>query len=278
MSHHISFTEKRRARLRRAVDRLDQLESRTTITEPISVTGLSVTALRGLAQLGIMQVQGGGDALERLAAASRAAQQGGQGRTAARMQGASPATSFLPIVVGSKPGQGSSGASGANASQRAPATNRHTESADVGGDWLNLSPSSSDSTEPDLAAPWHPPKPAGGGSALPPRGGSARPSASGVTRGGPISQARLAAPATASGSAAAAGSLLAAVAGGAVRRTRGHAFGSRGARQLAGFIAASRGRGAARGERGRSLGTTRRLGRRAGAWPRPRQSRRCIPK
>ncbi len=197
------------------MDRLDQLESRTTITEPISVTGLRVTALRGLAQLGIMQVQGGGDALERLAAASRAAQQGGQGRTAARMQGASPATSFLPIVVGSKPGQGSSGASGANASQRAPATNRHTESADVGGDWLNLSPSSSDSTEPDLAAPWHPPKPAGGGSALPPRGGSGAPSASGVTRGGPISQARLAAPATASGSAAAAGSLLAAVAGGA---------------------------------------------------------------
>ncbi len=83
----------------------------------------------------------------------------------------------------------------------------------MGGDWLNLSPSSSDSTEPDLAAPWHPAKPAGGGSALPPRGGSGVPSASGVTRGGPITQARLAAPASASSSAAASGALLAAVAG-----------------------------------------------------------------
>ena len=73
MSHHISFTEKRRARLRKAVDRIDQLEPRTTITEPISVTALSVSALRGLAQLGIIQVHGGSDALGQLAAASRAA-------------------------------------------------------------------------------------------------------------------------------------------------------------------------------------------------------------
>jgi len=106
MSHHIPYTEKRRARLRKAVDRIERLESRTTITEPISVLALSVSALRGLAQLGIVQLNGGGDALARLAAARRAAQQRGQGMTAAPIQAVSPAANYLPIVVGSEQGPG----------------------------------------------------------------------------------------------------------------------------------------------------------------------------
>jgi hypothetical protein len=54
MSRRKSFTEHRRARSALKVDRLDRLQTRNTITEPVSVTGLSVTALRGLALIGVM--------------------------------------------------------------------------------------------------------------------------------------------------------------------------------------------------------------------------------
>ena len=43
----LSFTEARRRRLAKKVDRLDRLESRTTITEPISFTGLALSAIAG---------------------------------------------------------------------------------------------------------------------------------------------------------------------------------------------------------------------------------------
>ena len=38
----LSFTERRRRRLAMKVDRLDRLETRNTITEPISVMGLAI--------------------------------------------------------------------------------------------------------------------------------------------------------------------------------------------------------------------------------------------
>jgi hypothetical protein len=41
-----SYTDKRRAQLRRKFELLDRLENRNTITEPISVLGLSMSALR----------------------------------------------------------------------------------------------------------------------------------------------------------------------------------------------------------------------------------------
>ena len=66
-----SFTETRRRSLAKRVDRLDRLESRTTITEPISFTGLSITALRGLAQLGLMYPNGAASGLVRPAGAAR---------------------------------------------------------------------------------------------------------------------------------------------------------------------------------------------------------------
>ena len=75
MIRSLSYTERRRARLALKFGRLDQLETRNTITEPISVTALSLTALRGLAQLGIMQADGGnGDVLARARAAQWARQ------------------------------------------------------------------------------------------------------------------------------------------------------------------------------------------------------------
>ena len=76
--HCLSFTERRRRRLAKKVDQIDRLESRTTITEPISLTGLSISALRGLVQLGIMHPNGGSNALSRLGRSSTAGVQVGR--------------------------------------------------------------------------------------------------------------------------------------------------------------------------------------------------------
>ena len=51
---HLSFTEARRRRLAKKADRLDRLESRTTITEPISFTGMAVSAMGSLVRLGFI--------------------------------------------------------------------------------------------------------------------------------------------------------------------------------------------------------------------------------
>ncbi len=58
--HRLSFAEKRRARLARKFDRLDSLEPRIPVTEPISFTAMSLGALRGLTAIGIMDAMGGG--------------------------------------------------------------------------------------------------------------------------------------------------------------------------------------------------------------------------
>ena len=77
---HLSFTEYRRRRLAKKVDRLDRLESRTTITEPLSFTGMAISALTGLVRAGFYYPDAGSDALRRLAyardAANRAARLG----------------------------------------------------------------------------------------------------------------------------------------------------------------------------------------------------------
>ena len=71
----LSFTERRRRRLAKKVDRLDRLETRNTITEPISISGLLIPAVSGLVRLGIMHPYGGGNALSGLKlAANRGAQ------------------------------------------------------------------------------------------------------------------------------------------------------------------------------------------------------------
>src|ERR1039457_2294594 len=74
-----SFTENRRRRLAKKVD-LDRLETRNTITEPISVTSLAVTALRGAAQLGFIFPNQASNALSGLVLPADVAKQ--VGRTA----------------------------------------------------------------------------------------------------------------------------------------------------------------------------------------------------
>jgi hypothetical protein len=54
----LSWTEKRRRRLARQVDRLDKLEPRSLIVEPINIT-LLAQALRGAVQIGFIDAFGG---------------------------------------------------------------------------------------------------------------------------------------------------------------------------------------------------------------------------
>ncbi len=216
--YRLSFSEKRRARLAKKVDRLDRLEPRIPVTEPISFTAMSLGALRGLAQLGIMDAQGGGNRLKahgpvdgRTAAHGAASAQG-------QIQFPALTADILPFAVGLRPGlsAGSRIARAADASYQpdAPARGSSGLSADSAGDWLNLSNAASDSTEPGILAPWTPAKSPGGGAAMAPRGGSGAPAAASATAQSGRSECprpRRAPAALAGGSAA----LLAAAAGAA---------------------------------------------------------------
>ena len=147
----LSFTEHRQARLAMKVDRFDRLETRNTITEPISVLGLSTTAFRGLALIGIMQSDGGGRAL---AAINQSAGQTKQDQTPGR-PGALVPTNYVPIVVGSptERSTGEGGGNGTTTGDVVPAS-RGTKRID----WLDLNaaPGSSDSESQGISTPWHP--------------------------------------------------------------------------------------------------------------------------
>jgi len=203
--HLLSFTERRRASLAKKVDRLDRLETRNTMTEPISVTALSVSALRSLVQLGIMSVGGGNHAVSQ---AVREASQRTAGLASSSGAGKKPFHGLsIPIGMAS-PKAAPGGGGGASEAEVAPPPKR--PQAD---DWLNLSaPSSSTSDPHGISTPWHPIARAGGGAALPPRGGSGGPSAAKTSTRGVISPLRL--PPSTPGASNAAGSaaLLAALA------------------------------------------------------------------
>src|SRR5262245_49389138 len=105
MSRRQSFTSRRRRELQKRVDRLETLEIRNTITEPISVLGLSLSALRGLASVGLIDLSGSGDALRRLQAAAESMRQGqawGAQPTAVRSEVLSSASAFAPVVARSR--------------------------------------------------------------------------------------------------------------------------------------------------------------------------------
>jgi hypothetical protein len=56
---HLSFTERRRRKLALKVDRLDRLESRSTVT-PIGATALGLGAFPALGSIGGMHATEGG--------------------------------------------------------------------------------------------------------------------------------------------------------------------------------------------------------------------------
>jgi hypothetical protein len=149
--HRLSFTEKRRRKLALKVARLDKLEPRTAITEPISVTALLVSALR----------------------IALAAQKAREAQLHARPAIAAPRRGALAIEPAALSRRGMGGAGGAAA---VLATNSLKVVAKQGlpDDWLadTFGNSAATSDMHGISSPWQPTKRAGGGAALPGRGGS----------------------------------------------------------------------------------------------------------
>ena len=166
-----SFTEKRRARLAMKWDRLEKLETKNTITEPISVLGLSISAFRGLAQLGIMSADGGNSGLLTLA---RLSQQASQASCPSRRKPrrASP-TPFRSVSIW-RPKRASGGGGAVQDTVGQTPTSPPNAPADLPG--LTFAAASNASQPQGLSAPWQPAAPLAGGGALPPRGGSGGPS------------------------------------------------------------------------------------------------------
>jgi len=204
-SRRLSCTEKRRARRNRLamkVDRLDRLETRNTITEPISILGLSLSAFQGLARIGLMDP----NAMRGIAPPVQATNQAGH------PAGAAP-TNFIPIVIG-LPTHHPATAGGGGASDQDGTAQSPQTTVQGGSDWLTFLPvSNSDSSESGISTPWHPIARAGGGAALPPRGGSGGPGAAKATARGAINPIVLPASTPGASNAGGSGALLAAVAG-----------------------------------------------------------------
>ncbi len=102
----LSFTERRRRRLALKVDRLDRLESRSTVT-PFSAFSLASGAFQGLAQLGLMQ--GNASAQSGPLRHGAETQGGAAQRQAGHPQARGPSNAFLPIRIAPPPAGGGGG-------------------------------------------------------------------------------------------------------------------------------------------------------------------------
>ena len=168
--HRISFTEKRRRKLARKSS-LERLELRNTMTEPISVAALSVSAMRGLAQMGIMSADGGNGAALRIA---QAAQQAKEAQGQARRTLAAPQRDSIAIASASLSRRPAGGSGGAAAVPLASGM-RATPKQGLPDDWLaqTFGNNTADTSDAHgISSPWQPASRPGGGAALPPRGGS----------------------------------------------------------------------------------------------------------
>ena len=206
---HLSFTEARRRRLAKKVDRLDRLESRTTITEPISFTGMALSAMGNLVRLGFMYPDTG-NALRSLARAKEAGKAAGQSSPRPYAIPTKMLKTIDAIAMSRLAGSGSAGTASHEGS-----TAQHDD-GDSSNHWLTFNtPAASNASDAHgIAAPWHPAKGPGGGAAQAPRGGTSAARGMTPTARGAITPLRLpsnsASASTGGGSSAA---LLAAVAG-----------------------------------------------------------------
>ena len=170
MSRRLSFTERRRARQAMKFGPLHRLETRNTMTEPISVTALSFSAFRTLAELGIMQADGGNGDLLALYG-GRPAGQAGTGRSAPG-RGAPEQGRLDPHRLtaddDTPPGRRRRRFRAGTLRTRYRPQSR----ANLRLLALTSSTDSASSQSEGLTSPWHPAARAGGGAALPPRGGS----------------------------------------------------------------------------------------------------------
>ncbi len=235
---HIGYTERRRRMLRRNFDRLDRLESRTQITEPISLVGVATNALRNLIALGFMYPDGANRALNMLAPAKDAVKKpGGSGRTPYALP-AKLLKSIDAVAIGQIAGAG-----GSSAAEGSGAVGRHSGS-EASNDWLSLSAKpTSDQGNDGVSKPWHPAKGPSGGPAQALRGGTSASRGTQNTARGIITPLRLPAstPAASAGGGASA-ALLAAVAGASGAGTQVASPGAAGAAPVPGISLVHAGR------------------------------------
>ena len=208
----LSFTERRRRTLALKVDRIDRLESRSTVT-PIGATALGLGLFPVLGQIGTMLTQGnqarGGSAVPRGPAIGR------QGQTKrldpALLQPTGAAGLPIRIVPEGGGGQGSGGALPDVAETGDPQPVKPSGIEDGTSLIRSLGVGADPAVPPSgLSTPWHPAAQTGGGAALAPRGGSGN-GAQAVTvaavRGQvPMPQAASASTSAASGASASSGS------------------------------------------------------------------------
>jgi hypothetical protein len=169
MSRRKSFTERRRARLAMKGDRLDCLETRNTITEPVSVTGLSITALRGLALIGVM---GTDDALSAATGATQKARENAAPSPPNRLR-APLLGNFVPTTISLPHHNPFVAAGGSSIGQPGAANSATRPASSDDGDWLTLNPTSNEAdASSGMSTPWQPSARMGGGAAMAPRGGS----------------------------------------------------------------------------------------------------------
>jgi YD repeat-containing protein len=166
MSRRLSFTEDRRRKLRRQPDQF-RLEPRTTITEPISFTGLAVSWMRGVVgQLGLISPFMGSNALSGL---GRQVQKANQAQDPTKPAFA-PGRNLLAPITGAHASEIYAGGGGSHSSAN-PGSNTAVQA--TSNDWLSLTVvPATDQSEHGISLPWHPAKPNGGGAAMAPRGGS----------------------------------------------------------------------------------------------------------
>jgi hypothetical protein len=203
----LSWTEKRRRKLAIAMQ-VDRLEPRTTITEPISITGLSISALRGLVQLGIMHPYGGSNAVSGLVRPVDFVKQSGR-----------PVLNPLVVlgdVLKPIPGLETGRRSGTTAGASSAAPSAAHDQANPSNDWLtlNATPEANASDAHGISTPWKPAARPGGGAAMAPRGGTSAARGIPPAARGAITPLRLPGSTPAASSAGgASAALLAAVAG-----------------------------------------------------------------
>ena len=160
----LSFTERRRARLAKQVDRLDRLETRQYDHGADLADGPEPGPRPGAMALGLPRGYGSGiGAIPHIAPDPG---QPGAGLANAASHAPIAPGDVLPLSIVPRP----AGGGGA-----APVQDAATRPAPAGDDddWLTLSPAADPSaTQSGISTPWQPAKTAGGGAAMAPRGGS----------------------------------------------------------------------------------------------------------
>jgi hypothetical protein len=153
--HRLSFTDRRRVRLARTFERLETMENRTLVTEPINLFALSLGGSlgMGLALVGAAQAGADRNGETALAADERLRSRARSRKTdPAPLQAQALPTHNLSIAIVPDPYQAGGGTGGAAPDVSAGSSSTATQPPAVGDDWLSLSPGASSDAAPHGAS------------------------------------------------------------------------------------------------------------------------------